>query len=340
MLIGGVAFYIHRTNRQLAVAIAEKTYSEEALKKSEEWHRIIFETSPSAGVVWQPGFVIVAWNRQAEVLFGWRREEVIGRSFAEFLIPEDEKADLLPRLYHEKPDGQPQLMLHCISRNLTRDGRAITCEWFNACLQEAAGGSHSIISLATDITERQRLEEQIQQLAFYDGLTNLPNRRLLLDRFDQAVAALGRSDQRGALLFLDLDNFKPLNDQHGHDAGDQLLVGVARRLQRGVRACDTVARLGGDEFIVLLCGLDADQAQAMREAETIAGKLRAMLVEPYILRNPAGITIEHRCAASIGIALFDACSAAESTLRDADMAMYRAKEGGRKLRGSLQKSGQ
>jgi len=328
LLIGGIAFYIHRANRRLAVAITEKTRTEEALKKSEAWHRIVFETSPSAGVVWQPGFVVVAWSRQAEALFGWRREEVIGRPFDQFMIPDDEKNDLLPRLYHDGAGG-PQLMPHSINNNLTRDGRSITCEWFNAWLPERPGEPRCVISLATDITERQRLEEQIRYQAFYDPLTSLPNRRLLYDRFELAVAHASRSGQSGALLFIDLDKFKPLNDHHGHEAGDQLLLEVARRLQACVRACDTVARFGGDEFVVLLGGLHGLRQIAVEQAEAIADKLQNLLTQPYLLRSQEDAPIEHACSASIGIALFDHSARADAIIRQADQAMYRAKEGGR-----------
>lgn len=329
LLIGGIAFYIHQANRRLAVAMAEKERTEEALKKSEEWHRIVFETSPSAGIVWQAGCIVVGWNRQAEVLFGWRREEVLGRPFDQFLIPESERTQFQRQVYRDTGETEPQLALHNINHNLTRDGRQISCEWFNAWLPERPGEPRCIISLATDITERQRLEEQIQHMAFYDPLTGLPNRRLLHDRFALAVSAARRSGQHGALLFLDLDNFKPLNDQHGHEAGDQLLVEVARRLEQGVRSCDTVARFGGDEFVVVLGNLDGEGAVAREQAEAIGAKLLHRLVQPYLLQGNFGELLEHSCSTSIGIALFHGESSAEAVLRCADQAMYEAKEGGR-----------
>lgn len=327
LLIGSIAFYIFRANRRLAVAIAEKNQTEAALKKSEAWHRVVFETSPSAGIVWQPGFVIVGWNRRAEELFGWQREDVLGRSFDQLLLPEEEKTELLSRLYRETENG-PQLLPHSINHNLTRTGRVITCEWFNAWLPEVPGEARCIVSLATDITERRQLEEQIHHQAFYDLLTGLPNRRLLYDRFGLLLAQLGRDDLRGALLFIDLDNFKPLNDKHGHELGDQLLIEVARRLQACVRSGDTVSRFGGDEFVVLLGGLDGEQAGA--QAEIIAGKLLEQLWQVYALPDAQGGVIEHRCSASIGITLFDASALPDDIIRQADQAMYRAKEGGRR----------
>lgn len=331
LVVGGVAVYIHRVNRRLAVAVEEKTRTEERLIKSEAWHRVVFETSPSAGIVWRPGFVVTAWNRQAEALFGWRREEVVGRSFGDFLVTETDKPTLLPRLLHAGESGEWELLPHLINDNLTRDGRTIACEWFNAWLPDLPGEPRAIVSLAIDITERRRLERQIEQLAFHDPLTGLPNRRLLFDRFGQVLATARRSARHGALIFIDLDNFKPLNDLHGHEAGDRLLIEVARRLRDCVRSADTTARLGGDEFVVLLAELDADAATASAQAERVAWNLLERLGEPYRLpdKNDPRQTIVHRCSASLGVALFDGRCSRDDAIRRADDAMYRAKAAGR-----------
>ncbi len=331
LVVGGIAFYIHRVNRRLAVAIEEKTLTEAQLIKSEAWHRVVFETTPSAGIVWSPGFVLSAWNRQAEALFGWRREEVIGRSFGEFLITEADKMTLLPRLLHLNDENEWELLPHSINDNLTRDGSTITCEWFNTWLPDRPGEPRTIISLATDITERHRLEQQIEQLAFYDPLTELPNRRLLFDRFGQVLAAAKRSSRHGALVFIDLDNFKPLNDLYGHEAGDRLLIEVARRLKDCVRSADTTARLGGDEFVVLLTELDTDPTMALAQAERVALHLLDQLGEPYHL--PGSINprqpIDHHCSASLGVTLFDSQCSQDEVVRRADDAMFRSKAAGR-----------
>jgi diguanylate cyclase (GGDEF)-like protein/PAS domain S-box-containing protein len=182
-----------------------------------------------------------------------------------------------------------------------------------------------------DDTRNKELQEQIRQLAFIDPLTALPNRRLLLDRLEQALAANQRSEGFGALMFLDLDNFKPLNDQHGHGAGDLLLLEVARRLKACVRGVDTVSRIGGDEFVVLLGELAADQAQAAEQASKLAEKVRFSLAEPYLLpvSNNAE-AIKHHCSASIGVVLIDPQhKSVEGLLKWADAAMYLAKEEGR-----------
>jgi diguanylate cyclase (GGDEF)-like protein/PAS domain S-box-containing protein len=180
-----------------------------------------------------------------------------------------------------------------------------------------------------DVTAQRQMEEQVRQMAFIDSLTGLPNRRLLADRLNKALAASRRDGEIGALFFLDLDNFKPLNDRHGHDAGDLLLVEVARRLQACVREIDTVARLGGDEFVVIVGDLGTDNGAAAALATQVAEKILAALGEPYRI-DLAAASVEHRCTASIGATLFLGHAAnRDEVLRQADAAMYAAKAAGR-----------
>lgn len=187
-----------------------------------------------------------------------------------------------------------------------------------------------------DVTERKQLEEQVQQLAFYDTLTNLPNRRLLNDRLSQAMAASKRSCLYGALIFLDLDNFKQLNDTHGHVVGDLLLIEAANRLKSCVREMDTVARFGGDEFVTILSDLDVDKTESTSQAGIVAEKIRCALSEPYYLtiehEGQAETPVEHHCTASIGVTLFIHHETNEKEiLTRADDAMYQAKEAGHNL---------
>lgn len=185
-----------------------------------------------------------------------------------------------------------------------------------------------------DITKRKAAEGEIHNLAFYDSLTQLPNRRLLDDRLGKIMATSKRSGHYAAVMFLDLDNFKPLNDEHGHGVGDLLLVEAARRIARCVREVDTVARFGGDEFVVVLSELDEDKAESTAQAGIVAEKIRVTLAEPYVLKvQPEGkkeTTVEHLCTSSIGVVLFiNHETSEEDILKWADMAMYQAKEAGR-----------
>ena len=189
-----------------------------------------------------------------------------------------------------------------------------------------AGETTHYVAAFSDITDRKNAERRIHQLAFYDPLTHLANRRLLHDRLAHALAASNRSGERGAVLMIDLDRFKTLNDAHGHDAGDTLLVQIAQRLRMLVREVDTIARLGGDEFVILLEALDSNAATASRQAEDIAEKIRHHLSEPYDL----GTIRAYRITPSIGITLFQGQGTPlEDLLKQADMALYAAKSAGR-----------
>ncbi len=190
---------------------------------------------------------------------------------------------------------------------------------------DAQGALWGYRGVGRDITERKRVESQIERLAFYDALTGLPNRRLLTDRLQRAIAAAARSGAQGALLFIDLDNFKDLNDTLGHDTGDQLLVQVAQRLKDCVRDADTMARFGGDEFVVLLQGLSADATHASAEAALVASYIGTTLGKPYLLGETS-----HHSTPSIGIALFGQQTiSVDELLKHADLAMYQAKAAGR-----------
>ena len=199
---------------------------------------------------------------------------------------------------------------------------------------DAEGLALQITGVVQDITERKRLEGQIRELAFLDPLTRLPNRRMLDDRLALAMAASKRSGRYGALIFVDLDNFKPLNDRHGHDLGDQLLVEVARRIRACVREIDTVARFGGDEFQVLLGELQESRSASESDARGVAEKIRNTLAQTYELtpsaQSSAREVVLHHCTASIGVLLFLGHNQRKEDLyRQVDMAMYQAKRAGR-----------
>ena len=192
-------------------------------------------------------------------------------------------------------------------------------------VKDAHGVVTHYVGSHTDISERKAAEKEIYLLAFYDPLTQLPNRRLLMDRFQHAIASSARTGRSGALLFIDLDNFKALNDALGHDFGDLLLQQVAHRLPSCVRDDDTVARLGGDEFIVMLENLSVHPVEAAAQTEAIGEKILTILNKPYRLN-----TKEYQGTASIGVTLFNGGKiATEELVKQADIAMYQAKKSGR-----------
>jgi len=304
-----------------------------SLATDNNWFKQLFELSPDPSWIIE-GNHFVECNDAAVRTLGYASREELLNVHPSRLSP--------PR----QPDGQEsfakaeKMMDLAKARGLHRfewihtkaGGAEFVAEVTLSCIM--AGQRQLIYCVWRDITERKQLEEQIRTLAFHDQLTNLPNRRLLNDRLGQALAAGKRSGHFGALMLLDLDNFKPLNDTHGHFAGDRLLVEVAHRLKGCVREMDTVARFGGDEFVVMLGDLSTDRLESIGMAETVAEKIRLSLSQPYHLaikrRGKTHTAIEHHCSASIGVALFrDHAVFQEDILKRADAAMYDAKEAGR-----------
>lgn len=251
-------------------------------------------------------------NHEAERIMGRERGELLGRVLWE------EYPDVLgTRLEHEY-------------RRAMNEGRSVEFEyhyprfggWFEVHVYPSEEG---LAVYFRDINERRQAQEEIEFLALYDPLTRLPNRRLLLDRLQHALAAAGRDRHHGAVLFLDLDHFKTLNDTLGHDVGDRLLQAVAGRLTDSLREGDTVARFGGDEFAVIAHDLGRDEDEALRRAETIGDKIRAALTRSYRLDQH-----ERHTTVSIGITLFgEHQDSADDVMKRADLAMYQAKDAGR-----------
>jgi diguanylate cyclase (GGDEF)-like protein/PAS domain S-box-containing protein len=238
---------------------------------------------------------------------GWRAQAELYRADDARVMAAD-----LPKLAFEEPQTTP-------------DGREVWLRTSKVPLHDNDGKVFGVLGIYDDITEQKQAEAQIRQLAFFDSLTGLPNRRLLQDRVQQAMAGSARSGRHGALVMLDMDQFKTVNDTRGHTIGDELLVEVARRLQACVREGDSVARLGGDEFVVVLEDLSPDAAEAAAQAEAVAEKVRGELGRPYRIEGG-----DCHTSPSIGIVLFsDHEQPMEALFVHADMAMYQAKAGGR-----------
>jgi diguanylate cyclase (GGDEF)-like protein/PAS domain S-box-containing protein len=300
-------------------------------KRAEAIFRGLFEQSVFlAGILDSQGRLIEV-NSTALHLAGATREQVIGHYFPDTPWWQDEQdRNKLIEVLAQAYAGHPGSFEAC---HPVATGATINV-MFSAMPIALDDDDILVAVVGVDITKRKCLEDQVRQLAFHDQLTKLPNRRLLSDRLVQAMANSRRNRRHGALLFLDLDNFKSLNDTEGHDAGDLLLLDVAARLKSCVRETDTVARIGGDEFIVMLGELHADKAISTDLASAVAEKIRAALAAPYFLKikhnKKTNQTIEHRCTASIGVVLFiDHETSQEDILKWADAAMYQAKEDGR-----------
>ena len=270
-------------------------------------------------------------NRRVRELFGLPMEEIVGQGDEKFFDADTtENIHNNDRLVLEKGET-----VRVEETNLgLRDSLVTTYLSVKLPLRNASGEIYALCGISTDITERKRLEDEVRQLAFHDSLTKLPNRRLLNDRLSLAMATSKRNGCHGALMFLDLDNFKTLNDTHGHEVGDLLLIEAAARLKSCVREIDTVARFGGDEFVVMISELSTEREQSIAQASQIAEKIRSILSEPYFLlvkeEGVAEATIEHRCTTSIGLTLFLGDEAnQDDIIKTADTAMYQAKESGR-----------
>jgi len=262
---------------------------------------------------------IIFWNKSAERLYGWTKQEVLGKSERELCCGTTAMFGDVINEVLKSGEWRGELSVR------RKDGTCFSVEGRSTLVRDDNGVPQSILSIHTDITDRKAAQREIHKLAFYDSLTGLPNRQLLLDRLEHELMASSRNGCMGAVMFIDLDNFKVLNDTLGHDMGDLLLKQVAQRLAQTVEEGDTVARWGGDEFVVVAGQLDLHAADAAGHADIIAERIRAALNSPYDLNRH-----EHHTTPSIGVALFQGhTKTVEELLKHADLAMYQAKAAGR-----------
>lgn len=318
---------------KLASIAIEKSRMTEQLRDSEAHFRLL--TEQVSDVIWRQdrNHVFTYISPADERLRGCCANEVIGQHVSSLLT--DEGMNTFKQLHQEAEQrGEATEAMTFELQQRCKDGRLIWTEVLSTPERDAQGKITGYHGVTREITERKEMQDRVKELAFFDPLTHLPNRRLLDDRLKQTMASSSRTGRYGALIFLDLDNFKPLNDSHGHDAGDLLLVEVAQRLKACVREMDTVVRIGGDEFVVMLSELKSDRAESRLQAGVIAEKVRHALAQPYNLtvrrEGLPDITVEHHCSASLGVALFvNHDTNQTNVLKWADAAMYAAKEAGR-----------
>jgi diguanylate cyclase (GGDEF)-like protein/PAS domain S-box-containing protein len=323
-IVVAVAAYIHSINRRLQRSATETREATAELQASEEKYRVLTETMKD--VVWTLDTDTLRYlyvSPSVERLRGYTPEEVMAAPLDAAIKPQD--IESFRNLIRQRaaacladPGAAPRFYTEVLEQPC-KDGGCVWTEVVSTYSRNPRSGHVELHGVARDISERRASQERIAYMAEHDILTDLPNRALVSDRLRQALVASRRNQNRVALLYIDLDRFKPVNDTHGHAVGDLLLKEAARRMRACVRESDTVGRVGGDEFVVLLPAIDSAE-DALRVAE----KIRQAFRQPFAI---GGLSLE--VSSSIGIAIFpDQCADDASLLVYADRAMYEAKRSG------------
>jgi len=302
---------------------SERNLAHMTIQKNDKKLRAVIDGAFDAIVTIDSAGLLVEFNPAAERIFGYKKEDVLGKSMSELIIPARYRAAHHAGHQQYKLSGVTHIFNQRIELvGMRADGSEFPIELTLTALKDA--NLSLVTGFVRDISEQKRARQEIENFAYYDALTSLPNRRLLADRYQHAMSIAQRAKTYCALLFIDLDKFKVLNDTKGHDVGDQLLIEVAHRIQHTVRSGDTVARLSGDEFVVILESLDQNASIAYQQVSEIAQKLLAELNKSYYLS-----LFEFSTSASIGVTLFnDNALTFEDHLRHADTAMYLSKDSG------------
>lgn len=314
---------INQNSIKLEHTVNERTAE---IKESEEKLHTILDNVEAYIYIKDTEFCYTYVNKHVEKLFKKKRSEIIGKKDEEFF---DKKTAHELRAYDQEVfQKKKKTEKEEVSTN--KDG-SIHMAFLSTKvpLYKEDGTVYALCGISTDITQRKQIEDEIKQMAYYDTLTHLPNRRLLNEHLELAIESSKRTQRFAATMFLDLDNFKPLNDTYGHEVGDILLIEVAYRLKSCVREIDTVARFGGDEFVVLLSALSNDEEKSMKITQQIADKIKTAIARPYTLHIDNN-TIEHSITVSIGAILFKhKDKTQDQILKLADKAMYEAKAKGK-----------
>jgi diguanylate cyclase (GGDEF)-like protein/PAS domain S-box-containing protein len=299
--------------------IHEQKSVEEELRRANSILSAHFDNTPLAVIEWDPAMHVVRWSGEAEAIFGWGASETLGRSLSGWRIVFEEDEQSVSAMF-ERLFAGPGSQATILNRNYRKDGSVIWVEWHNSALRDETGRVISVLSLAQDVSSRIQAEERLQYMATHDGLTGLPNRVLLNDRLEAAIARARRTERRVAVMFLDLDHFKDVNDTLGHRVGDELLKDLSRRIRATLRQTDLLVRIAGDEFVVVLEDLEGDEGP-----ERVAQKVLDDVMRPFPLDGH-----EVHVSASLGFAIFPRDGDDPDTLlKNADAAMYQAKELGR-----------
>ena len=269
-------------------------------------------------VVLDADYLVTYWNKGAERLYGWNQEEAIGKSLITLTSEYPETLEAALRVVNRSNKWSGE------TTRRRKDGSSITAECRWTLVNKSENYATSILAIDTDISQRKEAENEIRHLAFYDQLTDLPNRQHFMRLLESALKICNRTKEIGAVLFIDLDHFKAINDSFGHDQGDLVLKEVATRLTSCIRETDTVARLGGDEFLIILDSLGKDSPSACVHIEELSQRLLVSLSTPLRFAE-----FEFFGSASIGVALIDnEHPSAEEVMKQADLAMYQSKNAG------------
>lgn len=280
-----------------------------------------FDLTPMGVIEWDADFKVTAWNEAAANIFGYSAADMMNQPI-ERITPLSARDKFIKKIAELAHGGKVTISQ---IENIRENGEIIHCEWHVTPLKSDGKEIVGAAALVQDKTEFKKNQDEIQYLAYYDLLTNMPNRRLMMDRLEQTLNSSRRSRSYAAVFFLDLDHFKNLNDTQGHTAGDLLLQEVAKRLKKVVREKDTVSRFGGDEFALILQDFGESKTQAIESCRLVSAKIFNAMKVPFVLYDN-----EHNTSVSMGVCLFVGKDlTCNEILRRADIAMYQAKQAGR-----------